>query len=203
MIYRFDSSGLLDGWARHYPESVFPSLWSRVRSVAQDGRAIAPIVVRDELKKKDDTLLPWCRKAGIAFCDVDLPQQQLLREVLAKFPRLVDTRKEPVGCGPRSDRAGAVSWSGCRYRRETSGYGRQTEDPRRLRCLLCRGHRLLGLCAPRTLDLLEKTSRSGQPVTRLSGAHRGEPTPDRVNCPQPPMETGQTVLGRQRHIECA
>lgn len=100
MIYCFDSSGLLDGWARHYPESVFPSLWSRVRSVAQDGRAIAPIVVRDELKKKDDTLLPWCRKAGIAFCDVDLPQQQLLREVLAKFPRLVDTRKNRSGADP-------------------------------------------------------------------------------------------------------
>jgi len=100
MIYCFDTSGLLDGWARHYPDAVFPTLWSKVSELAHESRAIAPVMVRDELRKKDDALLPWCKKAGMTFHDLDQEQQRLVKDILGRFPRLVDTRKGRSGADP-------------------------------------------------------------------------------------------------------
>ena len=49
-MYVIDTSALLDGWARHYPPDVFPSLWSLIEEMIKVGELLSPGEVLVELR---------------------------------------------------------------------------------------------------------------------------------------------------------
>ena len=98
--YCFDTSAFLDAWNRNYPPDVFPQLWRAIEEAIAAGAVIAPEEVRVEFAKKDDALHKWARKQHDLFCDLDSEQQQTVTEILARFPRLIDTRRGRSGADP-------------------------------------------------------------------------------------------------------
>ena len=98
--YSFDTSALLDAWTRSYPPDVFPQLWRAIEEGIAAGHFFAAEEVRVEITKKDDSLLKWAKKQRGLFVDLDAPQQTAVAEVLAQFPRLIDTRKGRSGADP-------------------------------------------------------------------------------------------------------
>lgn len=99
-IYCFDTSALLDAWNRNYPPDVFPQLWRAIEESIASGVVIAPEEVRVEFAKKDDALLKWAKKQRGLFCDLDSEQQVSAGEILAQFPKLIDTRRGRSGADP-------------------------------------------------------------------------------------------------------
>ncbi len=100
MLYCFDTSAFMDAWSRHYPPDVFPGLWTELDRLAANGGIIAPDEVLRELGKKDDELHGWSKARAAMFIAPDAAQQQLVRDTLSRFPRLVDTRKGRSGADP-------------------------------------------------------------------------------------------------------
>ena len=100
MRYCFDTSALLTAWRRNYPPDVFPSLWSNLVALIESGNAIAPDEVRVELERKDDEVLSWARQRPHMFYPINNHVQQVVRDILRKYPRLVDTRKNRSGADP-------------------------------------------------------------------------------------------------------
>ena len=59
MPYCVDTSGWLDGWQRHYPVDVFPTLWTKLDDVIASGEIITSEEVYLEIKRKADDLHDW------------------------------------------------------------------------------------------------------------------------------------------------
>jgi len=52
-VYCVDTSALIDGLERYYPEENFPGLWTKVDSLIKDGRFLISEEVWEELRQKD------------------------------------------------------------------------------------------------------------------------------------------------------
>lgn len=86
--YSLDTSALLDGRVRMYPPDVFPKLWQNFERLVHDGGIKASEMVRYELEKKDDETLAWVKELNL-FVDTDEEIQQIITEILAAHPKLV------------------------------------------------------------------------------------------------------------------
>ena len=91
MSYCVDTSGWLDGWQRHYPADVFPSLWTRLDHVIVSGEIISSEEVYVELKRKADDLHDWIQARKQMLVPLDEAIQVRAAALLGEFPRLVDT----------------------------------------------------------------------------------------------------------------
>ena len=92
-LFCLDTNVFVESWARRYPIDVFPSFWRRLENWAEKKVVLAPIEVRNELQKIEDELFHWVKDRPFIFRDVDEKVQLKLAEIMAKFPRLVDTKK--------------------------------------------------------------------------------------------------------------
>jgi len=92
--YSMDTSGWMDGWTRHYPPGVFPSLWDRLTELVAAGQIKSSEEVYIEIEAKDDTLHSWIkeRKKDL-LVPLDEEIQTIATELLSDHPRLVDTLK--------------------------------------------------------------------------------------------------------------
>ena len=93
-MYVIDTSALLDGWVRHYPSDVFPSLWSHLEDMIQSGELLAPDEVLSELSQKDDAVYQWAKTNAAMFVALDEDIQRATQEILNEFPRLVGAMKD-------------------------------------------------------------------------------------------------------------
>ncbi len=101
MAYSMDSSGFLDAWVRRYPPDMFGStVWRHMGEAARSGKIVVSDEVVRELEKKDDGAAEWIRKHSGMIIATDETIQREVRDILAKFPRLVDTRKNRSGGDP-------------------------------------------------------------------------------------------------------
>lgn len=91
MPYCVDTSGWLDGWQRYYPKDVFPSLWAKLDELIARGDIIASEEVYVELQRKSDDLHDWIKDRKQMLVPLDEAIQARALELLAEFPRLVDT----------------------------------------------------------------------------------------------------------------
>jgi hypothetical protein len=91
MPYSVDTSGWLDGWQRHYPPDVFPSLWNKLDGLIATDEIISSEEVYVELKRKDDDLYKWIQARKQMLVPLDEAIQFQAMELLREFPRLVDT----------------------------------------------------------------------------------------------------------------
>jgi hypothetical protein len=91
MPYCVDTSGWLDGWQRHYPLDVFPSLWMKIESIVTAGQIISSEEVYLELERKSDDLHAWIKARKQMLAPLDESIQIRAAALLAEHPRLVDT----------------------------------------------------------------------------------------------------------------
>lgn len=91
--YCLDTSTLIEAWSRSYPYDLFPRLWAHLAKAASAGVVMCPDEVATELERKDDGLYKWAKAQSTLFVPLDAPQQMAVSEILARFPQLVDTRK--------------------------------------------------------------------------------------------------------------
>lgn len=99
-LYCIDTSALIAGWGELYPIAQFPSLWDHMATLVGEGRLIAPVEVRNEIKRQDDALSKWLTGNKAMFVDVDEAIQVRQRAILTRHKRLVDTRKSHFSADP-------------------------------------------------------------------------------------------------------
>jgi len=88
--YSVDTSALIDGLERYYPEEHFPGLWEKVDELVDDGRLIISEEVWEEAQTKDAVVQAWCepRKDSIVI-PTDTAVAQEVQRILATHQRLV------------------------------------------------------------------------------------------------------------------
>lgn len=100
MPFCFDTSAILDAWVRHYPPDVFPTIWERMDQAARAGQIFVIDEVMTELKRKDDGIYKWIEDRESMIVSIETDVQSCLVEIMANYPRLVDTKKNRSGCDP-------------------------------------------------------------------------------------------------------
>jgi uncharacterized protein DUF4411 len=91
--YSIDTSSLVEAWHRRYPVDVFPALWDGIDRLISSPRLLASDEVFQEIKKKDDDLYEWVKARPGLFRPLDREIQAAVREVLRRFPRLINTQR--------------------------------------------------------------------------------------------------------------
>jgi hypothetical protein len=70
--FAFDTSGFVNGLARHYRSVVFPGVWDAIAQAMDDGVIVSPSEVLEEIKRRGDAdLYDWARERTTAFLPVD------------------------------------------------------------------------------------------------------------------------------------
>ncbi len=92
MLFCLDTSALVEAWHTWYPVDVFPKLWEDLSSAAGQGELIAPEIVLEELRRKEDKVLRWS-KAHVVFVALDEQVQVKQAEIVNRFPKLIELRK--------------------------------------------------------------------------------------------------------------
>ena len=100
MAYCVDTSGWLDGWERHYPPDVFPTLWTRIEGLVDAGEILSSEEVYVELQKKADELHDWVKDHKRMLVPLSEEIQQRAAELLRDYPRLVDTLRRRSKADP-------------------------------------------------------------------------------------------------------
>lgn len=98
-LYSIDTSAILDAWIRWYPPDLFPRLWENIELLIKEKRLIASEEVLVELEKKDDDVFKWAKKQDM-FYPLSTEIQIKVSEILSKFPRLIDSRKDRSQADP-------------------------------------------------------------------------------------------------------
>lgn len=94
MIFSIDTSALID-LDRWYSYEVFASLWDDfLTNLANEGRLIASVEVREELAKRDDFLYRWTdeRCPGM-FIESDQQVLSNVTKVLAEYAAMLNPEK--------------------------------------------------------------------------------------------------------------
>jgi hypothetical protein len=100
-IYSIDSSALIHGWRRAYRPKNFGFVWEHLHGLVEQSRLRASVEVYNEIQKKDDELLAWCKERKEAmFVEIDDQIQTHLARIMNAHPRLVDTAKGRSGADP-------------------------------------------------------------------------------------------------------
>ncbi|NYZ78672.1 DUF4411 family protein [Candidatus Micrarchaeota archaeon] len=94
-IYVADSSALIE-IQRKYPNDVFKTLWDNLSSLADEDRIIAPKQVLDEINRfvREDYLKTWTAAHKSIFKEPTTANIQKVAEILARFPKLIDSSSE-------------------------------------------------------------------------------------------------------------
>lgn len=94
-LYSVDTSALLDGLERYYPESMFPGLWERIDGLIGAGRFFISEEVWTEARVHDAATKAWCDTRGKDSLAVstDAVVTREVTGILTQFPKLVANMK--------------------------------------------------------------------------------------------------------------
>jgi predicted nucleic acid-binding protein len=93
VLFSLDTSGILDAWVRYYPPDVFPTIWSQMDVSAKNGEIFVIEEVVRELEKKDDGIHGWIKERETIIVPIDDEVQKHVVQIMSKYSRLVDTKK--------------------------------------------------------------------------------------------------------------
>lgn len=98
--YSIDTSALLEAYVRRYPPDVVPGLWEdKFDQLIEAGQLVAAYDVLEDLSKRDDGIYKWAKAREHMFVDLDQYEPQL-KQIMAEYPRLVDTKTGRSGSDP-------------------------------------------------------------------------------------------------------
>lgn len=98
--YCIDTSSLVHAYQRSYPPDVLPALWNeKLDELIEAGQLISPYDVYEELEQKHDDLFAWAKDRPRMFVEIDQFEDHL-SEIMADYPRLVDTKTGKSGADP-------------------------------------------------------------------------------------------------------
>jgi len=100
LSFSLDTSSLIWAWRFAYPRANFPTLWQRFEALICDGQMRASSMVLVELERIEDELLEWAQAQEALFVELDRPQQESVRAVVAEFPRLVPADEDRINADP-------------------------------------------------------------------------------------------------------
>lgn len=91
MSYCIDTSSLIEAWQRAYPIDCFPTFWKRLDELVGARRIVSPDEVKVELQKQaKGGVWEWAKAHSESlFVPIDVPLQQSLSEVLARFEAMM------------------------------------------------------------------------------------------------------------------
>lgn len=90
VVYSVDTSALIDGLERYYPESNFPALWRKIDELVIDARFLISEEVWEEIKQKDEIVKVWAEpRLKDIMVETDSAIARETKILLKKFPRLV------------------------------------------------------------------------------------------------------------------
>lgn len=93
-VYSMDTSAWLDGWARHYPPDVFPTIWGKLEGLISAGAIKSSEEVYVEIESKEDSLHRWIKtRKRELLIPLNGDIQKIATDLLTDHPRLVDTLK--------------------------------------------------------------------------------------------------------------
>jgi len=92
-VYIIDTSSLVR-LNRNNPIDVFPSIWEKLKFLADNSRLIAPREVLNEIKTNDDMLSKWAKNQKKMFKEPTQRQIEIVQEILKDFPALIDTERK-------------------------------------------------------------------------------------------------------------
>lgn len=92
-LYIIDTSSLVK-LNRNNPLDVFPSIWEKLKLLADNNRLIAPREVLNEIRLNDDMLSRWAKNQKKMFKEPTQRQIELVQEILREFPALIDTERK-------------------------------------------------------------------------------------------------------------
>ena len=84
-MYSIDTSALVDGWVRYYPQSNFPGLWAQIEGLVTAGSLRAALPVLWELEKQDDDLLAWAKAHRELFVDPNDEVQNAVTDLMDTY----------------------------------------------------------------------------------------------------------------------
>ena len=89
-----DTNALIEPWNKYYSMELCPDYWELLDSLAKEGTIFCTEEVERELSRTDDDLTDWVKIRSYLFKAINEDVQIKLRELLEKYPRLVDTIKD-------------------------------------------------------------------------------------------------------------
>jgi hypothetical protein len=99
-IFCLDTSALINPWNHYYAPDLTPGYWRDVPQMVRDGRAVLSEEVREELERIDDGLRQWARTNILAWHPLTDPIQEVVRDIMANWGKLVDVRKDRSRADP-------------------------------------------------------------------------------------------------------
>lgn len=84
-VYCINTSSLIN--LKPFRRDVFPSIWSKLESMIENGELIAPLEVYGEIEIGKDKIHDWCKSNKEMFRDVDECQIQELQEVKKRYDK--------------------------------------------------------------------------------------------------------------------
>ena len=92
--YSLDTSALIDGLERYYPQDSFPALWERMDHLVEEHRAMMSEEVWEEIKSKDAVVQAWCEpRKDVLISPTTVEVAREVQGILSTYPRLVMNMK--------------------------------------------------------------------------------------------------------------
>ena len=94
LLYSVDTSALIDGLERYYPEGNFPALWQKVDGLVTEGRFFISEEVWEESQAKAAAVKTWCKsRKDSLVVPTDPTIAAEVQSILTTFPHLVMNMK--------------------------------------------------------------------------------------------------------------
>jgi hypothetical protein len=93
-VYCLDSNVFIHAWNDYYAPDQCPEYWEILDGLAKQGRIFCCDEVRREIEKQDDGLCRWLKARPHFVQDISTDVQRNVREILQKYPLLVNSKKD-------------------------------------------------------------------------------------------------------------
>ncbi len=92
-VYCLDSNALIEPWNKYYTMENCAEYWEIIDRLALQGRVFCTLEVKHEIAKIDDSLAHWVEQRPYLFREESAQANANIRQILAQFPRLIDSSK--------------------------------------------------------------------------------------------------------------
>lgn len=88
-----DTSAFINPWKGYYAPDLAPGYWRSLPEMLMRGSAVVSEEVREEIERTDDSLWSWAQANISAWHPLTDEVQATVTEIMARWGRLVDSRK--------------------------------------------------------------------------------------------------------------